>query len=360
MLRLFLADLKMLTRNKQALFWSFMFPLMFTFIFGFFFGKNTSVGTIAFINQSNSELATGMEKAITDSGLFKISSEKNIDSAKDLVTKGKISDVIVIPASFGQQAPGASTQITVYEDPANAQVNAAVNGFLDKYLTTVNFNIQNAKPIYSIDQQNIGTQKNVSYFDFVLAGILGLALMNSSIIGIAVGMAKYREDQILKRVTIAPIKTWWFISGEVLSRLIINFFQVSIILLIGKYLFDAHIYGNIFVIFLVALVGALLFQLLGFVIASFSKTTDAAQGMATALTIPMMFLSGVFFPIDSLPKWLYSIVQFLPLAPLLRVLRGIVLEGKSPFFNPINITIVLVWIVVALLVSSWKFRLTEE
>ena len=135
---------------------------------------------------------------------------------------------------------------------------------------------------------------------------------------------------------------------------------MTIILLVGYFVFDAHIYGSLFVLIPLVLVGAILFQLLGFVIASFSKTADAAQGMATALTIPMMFLTGVFFPIDQLPKWLYSIVQFLPLAPLLRMIRQVMLEATSPFDNPINAIIVAAWIVGALLISIWKFRLTEE
>jgi len=148
--------------------------------------------------------------------------------------------------------------------------------------------------------------------------------------------------------------------NEVLSRLVLNFLQVSIILLVGKYVFDAHIYGSLLVIFPLALLGGILFQLIGFAVASIVKTTDAAQGAAMAITIPMMFLGGVFFPIDGLPKWLFSVVQYLPIAPLLRMLRTVVLEGGSPLTNPINMIIVLAWIVVCLFFASWKFRLNEE
>lgn len=361
MFKLFIEDLKMMARNKQALFWSFMFPLMFTFIFGFFFGKETKAGTIALINHSSSELSATIEKGLTDSGIFIINKETDLDKQKEQLSKNKISAIVEIPENFGERVPEAPTKLTLYYDPANSQVNAALTGFLDKFLTSVNYQIQNAKPIYSIDQVNVvGSERTLTYFDFVLAGILGLSLMNSSIIGIAVGLAKYREDKILKRITVTPIKTWWFIGGEVLSRIVLNFFQIGVILTIGKFVFDAHIYGNIFIIFAVAILGAIIFQLIGFAIASFAKTTDAAQGMATALTIPMMFLAGVFFPIDTLPKWLYGIVQYLPLAPLLRILRNVVLEAKSPFENPANIGIVMGWIAICLIISIYKFRLSEE
>jgi len=361
MLKLFLADLKMTLRNKQAFFWALMFPIMFTVIFGFFFGKSTTVGTIGLINNSNTEIAAGLEKALSDSGLFNIDkSVKTIDESKDLIKKNKIAAALVIPENFGSMTPNASKDLIVVDDPANSQTNSILISFANNYLTNVNMQVSGIKAsTFGVVEDKTNT-KELSYFDFVMAGILGLALMNASIIGVSVGMSKYREDQILKRITTTPIKTWWFIFGEVASRLIVNILQVALILAIGVYGFDAHVYGNIFVIFALALLGGLLFQLIGFVIASVTKTTDAAQGMATAITIPMMFLGGVFFPIDTLPSWLYAFVQFLPIAPLLRIIRGVVLEGNSPFFNPINIIIVLAWIIICLGISIWKFRLSEE
>jgi len=361
MFKFFTADLKMLSRNRQYAFWALMFPLMFTFIFGFFFGKNSNNGNIALINNSNTEIASTLETSLKDSGLFAINTDtKDQGKAEDMLKKNKVAAVVIIPENFGSMTPNDPKSITVIDDPANATTNAVLSGFLDKFSTNLTFKAYNISgPIFSINEQKINTRE-LTYFDFVLAGILGLALMNSSVIGIAVGMTKYREDKILKRITTTPVKTWWFIVGEVSSRLIMNFLQVSIILLVGKFVFDAHIYGNIFLIYILALFGAVLFQLLGFVIASFAKTTDAAEGAATAITIPMMFLGGVFFPIDTLPKWLFSVVQYLPIAPLLRVIRSVVLEGTSIFYNPINITIVLIWIVAALALASWKFRLVEE
>lgn len=360
MLKLLFTDLKMMIRNKQALFWSLMFPLMFTMIFGLFFGKETNIaGSIALINQSSSDLALNLEKGITDSGLFEIKKETNIDSAKETVKKGKISAVMTIPSTFGTHEPNAETKIKIYSDPANSQVTAVLSGFTSQFLASANLQMQNAKPIFGIEEEKT-SQKKLNYFDFVLAGVLGLALMNSSIIGIAVGMTKYREDKILKRITTTPLKIWKFIIAEVITRLVLNIFQISIILAFGIYLFHAHIYGSIPVIYALALLGGILFQLIGFAIASISKTTQAAEGMATAITIPMMFLSGVFFPIDALPKWLSSFVQYLPLAPLLRIIRGVTLDAVSPFDNPINILIVISWILVALVFSVYKFRLTEE
>jgi len=173
-------------------------------------------------------------------------------------------------------------------------------------------------------------------------------------------MSKYRDDKILKRLTTTPLQSWKFILAEVASRLVINLVQISLILLIGVYGFDAHLNGNIFAIFGLAALGAILFQLIGFTVAALSKTTQAAEGLAVAVTIPMMFLAGVFFPIDQLPKWLFAFVQYLPLAPLLRMMRQVALEATSPFTDWKNIVIVSSWIIAALTVSSLRFRLSDE
>jgi ABC-2 type transport system permease protein len=361
MLKLFWSDLKMLFRNRQASFWALMFPLMFTVIFGLFFGKDSTNGTVIIINNSQTEIAKKIETTIVDSKLFAIdTSEKNIENARTKVKKGNVGGVIIIPEDFGAMKPDAPKDITVINDPGNATTNSIMMGFLEQFNTQMTYQLNGIKSTaFNIVEEKTNKNK-LSYFDFVLAGMFGLALMNASIMGIAVGMNKYREDKILKRIITAPVKTWWFITGEVLSRLVLNFLQITIIFVLGKYVFDAHIYGSVYMLYLVALIGAIMFQLIGFAMASLVKTVDAAQGAAMAITIPMMFLGGIFFPIDTLPRWLYSIVQFLPLAPLLRIMRGVVLEGASILTDPNNLIIVGAWIIGCLLIASWKFKLADE
>lgn len=360
MLKLLKYNLLMMVRGKQALFWGLAFPLMFTVIFGFFFGSgNMSAGNVGLINKSDSELAKNLQTTLEKSDLFKIKIEQNENDVRDKIKRSQLGSAIVIPENFGKPLPDAPKAIKIIDDPANTQTNSIVIGFVGQYLTAVDFKMLNTQPSFSVTEEKTNDH-DLTYFDFVLVGIIGLALMNGSVQGIAITMANYREDKILKRITTTPLRPWKFVMAEVLSRLALNLVQIALILSIGIYFFHAHIYGNIFLIFLFALLGGLLFQTIGFIVASFSKTTDSAQGMAVAITIPMMFLAGVFFPIDQLPKWLSSFVQYLPLAPLLRMIRQIGLENISPFTNPINITIVLSWIIIGLLISIFKFRLTDE
>lgn len=360
MWQLFKADLKLLYRNRQQLFWSIMFPLMFTVIFGFFFGGDQiKSGTLAVIKKSNTQLAETLNNSLKDSGLFSVKEETDENIARTELKNSKVNGILIIPENFGSADPHVPGSVKYISDPGNGQLNGAVQSFAGEFLTIASMKAQNAKPLFDLEIEKTNSRK-LSYFDFVLIGLVGMALMNSSVQGIAISMSKYREDQILKRLTTTPLPAWKFITAEVLSRLILNAIQVSVILLIGVYAFHAHIYGNLLYIYAIALVGALLFQALGFTVASMSKTTQAAEGMATAVAIPMMFLAGVFFPIEQLPQWLIKIIQFVPLAPLLRSLRGMALESASPFSQPWNVVLVLAWIVILLAISTYRFKIVEE
>lgn len=359
MFKLFVANLKMTFRNRQSLFWVLAFPLIFTVIFGFFFGSNVSTGTVDLINNSKSDLAQNLEKSMKDVTAFKTNTGMNESEARVALNKSQISAIVIIPEGFGDPTPNTPKSITIIEDPATSQTASVITGYINQYLTQIDFQIYKIQPTYSLKTEKTNNRP-LNYFDFVLMGLIGMALMNSSIQGVSIAMSNYREDKILKRITTTPLPTWKFIFAEVISRLVLNVIQISLILSVGYYGFHAHIYGNIFVLFAFSLLGGLLFQCFGFMVAALTKTTDAAEGMATAIAIPMMFLAGVFFPIDSLPKWLYSIVQYLPLAPLLKMIRSIGSASASPFADPKNIVLVGLWIVIVLSITIWRFRLADE
>jgi len=360
MFKLFFANLKMMVRGRQALFWSLAFPLIFTIIFGFFFGgSNSNVGTVALINNSKTQLAQSFEESLSEAEIFTLKTDIDETQSREQLKDGKIGAIVIVPEDFGSLNPQSPKTITIVEDPTNSQLNSVILGFVNQFLTQADYQIYKIQPTFSVKEEKTNT-RTLTYFDFVLMGVIGMALMNSSVQGIAITMANYREDKILKRITTTPLSPWKFILAEVLSRLVLNFIQIALILVVGYYFFDAHIYGSIWLLYLLSLLGGLLFQTIGFMISSFAMTTDAAQGMSIVITLPMMFLAGVFFPTDSLPKWLLSIVQYLPLAPLLKMIRQIGLEDISPLTNPVNIAIVLAWIVICLVISVWKFRLSDE
>ena len=217
MVRLLSADLKMLVRNRQALFWSLFFPIIFIIIFGLFFGKGSTgiSGTVAIINNSKSEMAQTVEKGIVNSKLFETKTETDLSKAKTDINNGRLSAVVVIPSDFGTVLNKQANNVSIYYDPGYSETESVLATVLNNYFTQVTYKMKAIQPIFSLSESKVNGNQTYTYFDFVFVGILGLALMNGSVIGIAVGISKYREDKILKRIVSTPLEPWKFVLAEV-------------------------------------------------------------------------------------------------------------------------------------------------
>jgi ABC-type polysaccharide/polyol phosphate export permease len=120
------------------------------------------------------------------------------------------------------------------------------------------------------------------------------------------------------------------------------------------------IYGSYWNLFLWALLGTAVFLMIGFIIASFSKTTSAAESLSQVVSMPMLFLSGVFFPTDSLPDWVQKIVDYLPLTPVITALRAVTLDGKALSETLSEFWIVGAWILATFIIALFSFRTARE
>ena len=135
--------------------------------------------------------------------------------------------------------------------------------------------------------------------------MLGLSVMQVGIFA-AIPLVADREKLILKRLAATPLRRWQLVGSNVLMRLLIAMVQAIIIVAVGTMLFGVEIVGDLLLTAGFVVLGAVAFLSLGYVIASFAKTEDAANGMTSMIQFPMMFLSGAFFQIDQMPPFLQA------------------------------------------------------
>ena len=172
----------------------------------------------------------------------------------------------------------------------------------------------------------------------------------------AIPLVQQREKLILKRLNATPLPRWALVGSNVIVRLVIATAQTVLILGIGIVVLGVEIAGNPLVIAGFVALGALTFTSIGYVIASFARTEEAANGMTSIVQFPLMFLSGIFFPLEVMPDWLRGVATFMPLTYLGDALRQ-TMVGGSPF-QPLGVdALVLVgWLVVTLGISARFFR----
>ncbi len=149
-------------------------------------------------------------------------------------------------------------------------------------------------------------------------------------------------------------------TSEILAFIVLAFVQVGVMLAVGVGMFGAHIYESWWFLFALSFLGAVLFLSIGFLVAAFAKSGQAASGMANSISIPLMFLSGVFFPLEALPKFFYQIFRFLPLSPMIQSMRSVCLEGDPVSDQLSRILIMVVWLVVIMAIALYSFRFGDE
>jgi ABC-2 type transport system permease protein len=197
----------------------------------------------------------------------------------------------------------------------------------------------------SVDPKPI-TGNNLGEIDFLLPGILAMSLMQLGLFATAPALVQLREQQVLRRIGATPLPRATLLAAQVVHRLTIGGVQTFLILLIGTLAFKVNIVGNIAMLLAYVLLGALMFVALGYLISGLARTQDSVTGITQLLNFPMMFLSGIFFPVDLVPAWIRPVVTILPLTYLADALRQIMVGATPAYSLTIDFVVLGGWLIV--------------
>ena len=352
MLPLIAANLKIMSRNRQVTFWALFFPLMLVVVFGLFDLDSVGSSSMTVIDQARTPESFRLTAILEDIEVLLLEEPPaSPEAARRLVADGSLNYLLIIPAGFsadplsvggegnvaaaaGDRAEPASepqsepASITLVQNTGNQERNQLVAGIIHRLYVEV-LSGDNAEEVPSPVITETLQTRQVSYFDLVLLGLVGMGIMTNSIISGAVRISTYRSMSILKRVLVTPLSIWKFFAAEITSQLLLAVVQAVIILLVGVYIFKAQISGNVLYLLPFVLLGSITFLNIGFIISAWAKTPAAAAGMGNAAAFPMMFFAGTFFPTSTLPWLLPYVADALPLAPMLAGFREIAINEAS-------------------------------
>jgi ABC-2 type transport system permease protein len=165
-----------------------------------------------------------------------------------------------------------------------------------------------------------------------------------------------REKGGYKRLATTPLPRYVYLAAQACVRLIVLIVSAGILMSVGASLFGVYNQGSYLSLLLLVLLGAACFISLGYVLASFVRSTDTYGGLSNMVFLPLMMLSGVYFSLDSAPTWLQRCADVLPLAPLLKALRGVFNDGASLASEGHALAVVAGWTVLLFILATKRFR----
>jgi ABC-2 type transport system permease protein len=352
-----IANFRSYLRDRQALFWTLAFPLIFVVLFGAIFSGSDNSITVAWVDQDASPAATQLRAAFASAPNVKLV-DSALDPALQAMKDSDNSGVIVVPRGYAAALAAALADttkpatITYYIDPSQQSAAGAMNSYVTGTLAVVNLGGQ---PVAIAGQPRPIQTERLNAVSYLVPSILGMALMQTGIFA-AIPLVADRQKLILKRLAATPLRRWQLIGSNVIMRLIIALVQFVLIVGVGVAAFDVKIIGSLIAIAFLAILGSLAFTSLGYVIATLAKTEDAANGMTSAVQFPMMFLSGTFFPIALMPDALQTIARFLPLTYLSDALRQVMVGGAAYAPLWVCVVILVVWTIACFGFAARRFQ----
>ncbi len=306
-------------REKTTMFFTLAFPIILILVFGtIFMGKDNINFQLYVQDLDQSKTSSKSVEAIGENGTFRI---VKVDPAVDVtqyIKDNKIDLVLVIPKGFEvafmqrtmQRDDNASVNITYIYDPSSSSVSTKME-ILNGVLAGINLEMSGMPPFIRSVEKSI-LAKKYQFIEFFIPGIIAMSVMTLSLFGTVNLNTELRQKGIIRKLSTTPItRTEWILS-DILYQFIIAVVSTVAMLLVSYAVFHVNLHINAWLPAFI-LLNVFAFVGIGMILTRFVKEAQSAAAAANAISFPMMFLSGSFFPIELMPGFLQTIARVLPL-----------------------------------------------
>jgi len=348
-----------LKRDRLTFGMIFGIPAMQILMFGYAINTDVRHISTAVVDQANTQLSRSLIADIRASQVAELRYQVNQASEiEDLMRAGKISLGIFIPADFERRI----------QDPTRPAAQLLVDGSdpiilgVAQQLTAMQFkqDTQTGPPPAArlFELRNYYNPERRSAVN-VVPGLIGVILTMTMMIFTAVAIVRERERGNLELLINTPISTTELMIGKVLPYIVIGFVQVTLVLMLGMWLFDVPLRGSLFQVYVVSLMLVAANLTLGLLFSTLAKSQFQAVQMAFFVMLPSILLSGFMFPFDGMPKLAQWIAEALPLTHFVRLIRGVMLRGADipELYPELGILILITLLTLALAILRFRKRL---
>jgi len=350
------ASMKMYYRNKGAIIFSLLIPVALLSIFGFLSKGGGNSIKISLTNHGTSEVSKQFAEKLKSIRAFKVV-ELTEEEADIELGKGMLDLEVIVPENFGaieNGKPGSSSIRTKFNN-AKPQSGQIANLVIIEMVSDIDRKLTDSPAVLDVKSEGV-TTNNLGYFDFILPGILSMTIMQLGIFGVAFSFVALKASGALRRIQATPVHPIYFVFAQASVRLLVTLAVASVLIVFGTYLFNFHMMGNYFNFAIICVVGILIFLGIGFAIAGWAKDETQVAPVANLIQLPMLLLSGIFFPRDGFPSWLKSITDYFPLTYVSHALRKIANEGLTLVDLPVDLIGMGVWLVLVYVLAVSVFR----
>lgn len=303
-------------RDRAALFFTIVFPLMFLVVIAGLLGGDAGSRRVDVFTAGGGTLVDRLPTEV-----FDVERVASVEEGLRRVRRGdrpalvyQQGDRLQVRFAASDQVGGATAQSVLQAVVARANVAAAGGG---------------APPRYSVEARPV-EDTALTPVEFLTPGLLGWSIAVSGVFGSALTLVDWRQKGLLRRLRLSPLSTGEIAVARIVVSLGVALLQSVVFFAVSMTVLGLHPSGSWWMSVPLVLLGTLAFLPVGLIAGAVAKSTEAASAIANLVTLPMAFLSGSFFPLEIAPGWVQNVAAALPLKYLVEGLTDVMVRGLGP------------------------------
>jgi ABC-2 type transport system permease protein len=327
-----------LRRDPLALTLTLFIPVALLFIFGYAINTDVKHLPTAVLDQSRDVEAQRLLEAFANSQYFDLRYRaRSMADVRGLIDTGRAKVAVVIPPDFGPRLAGrGSVAVQVIVDASDPQVAAsAMSAATALGLSRSVELLRQAAGGGALVREPAGLDVRVrAWYNpdqesalFIVPGLIGALLMQTTITIMAVAVVRERERGTLEALIVSPLRRWEIMLGKILPNLLVAYGQMTLALAVAHFVFAVPIRGSLGLLYAISALFMLGTLGIGIYVSTLSRTVPQAMQLGFLAILPSIYLSGLLFPLEGMPEPAQWLARALPITYFLRIIRGIVLKG---------------------------------
>src|SRR5512141_1533245 len=327
-----------IVRDPRTLAIIIVMPIMQLFLLGYAATTDVKNVPLAVWDQSQTAESRQLLDAFRSADYFRISyAVGSQDEYRTLIERGQARAALIIPPDYDRRLSQGDAQVSIVLDGSDATVGgtalSAARLIGQAYATNVlaeqtalSGRAASFTPPVEVRTQVWYNPDLISAY-FNIPGVIGMILSFITALLTATAVVRERERGAIEQLIVTPIRSWELIVGKVLAYVILAFVDVLEVLIIGHWWFGVPVRGDLALILILSGLFALSSLGIGLFASTIANTQQEAVLTVMMTILPSIFLSGFFFPIDAMPRFLQIISYAVPLRYYLVIIRALLLKG---------------------------------
>jgi ABC-2 type transport system permease protein len=357
-----------LRRDPLAVTLALFVPVAMLFIFGWAINTDVKHIPTVVLDQSGTAEARALLEVLVNTQYFDLRHRASSPAELTrLIDQGKAKVGVMIPPDYAKRLSRQSAEIQVIVDAsdplvATSAINSATSLGLQRSIQVLSRDLEGTALLRRVAQPPVDFRVRAWYNPdlvsaiFIVPGLIGALLMQTTITAMAVTVVREREKGTLEALIVSPIRRWELMLGKIIPNLLVAYGQMTMTLLVAHYVFDVPIRGSLLLLYVLSLIFMWGTLGIGIYVSTAARTVPQAMQLSFLTFLPSIYLSGLLFPIEGMPVAAQYLASIIPLTYYLRIVRGIVLKGVGLGYLWPNLLPLLAFGAVIFTLAVLRFR----